>query len=93
MSRLLTTWHSVRKPNAINEHIYIPDIIKALENPKWQPCGSYKSTHLHPYKIHAEEGYSIFFNKTYTQKNVLSQGQQFLVLNIIIHDLLSISTW
>ena len=26
----LEAWHSIREPNAINEHIYIPDIYKAL---------------------------------------------------------------
>ena len=30
----LAAWHSIREPNAINEHIYIPDIYKALGNPK-----------------------------------------------------------
>ena len=30
----LEAWHSIREPNAINEHIYIPDIYKALGNPK-----------------------------------------------------------
>ena len=30
----LQAWHSIREPNAINEHIYIPDIYKALGNPK-----------------------------------------------------------
>ena len=25
----------------INEHIYIPDIYKALGNPKWRFCGSF----------------------------------------------------
>ena len=30
----LEAWHSIRDPNAINEHIYIPDIYKALGNPK-----------------------------------------------------------
>ena len=28
------TAYSIREPNAINEHIYIPDIYKALGNPK-----------------------------------------------------------
>jgi len=26
----------IREPNAINEYIYIPDIYKALGNPKWR---------------------------------------------------------
>ena len=30
----LEAWHSIRDPNAINEHIDIPDIYKALGNPK-----------------------------------------------------------
>ena len=30
----LEAWHSIRDPNAINDHIYIPDIYKALGNPK-----------------------------------------------------------
>ena len=30
----LEAWHSISDPNAINEHIYIPDIYKALGNPK-----------------------------------------------------------
>ena len=30
----LEAWHSIREPNSINEHIYIPDIYKALGNPK-----------------------------------------------------------
>ena len=30
----LEAWHLIREPNAINEHIYIPDIYKALGNPK-----------------------------------------------------------
>ena len=30
----LEAWHSIRERNAINEHIYIPDIYKALGNPK-----------------------------------------------------------
>ena len=30
----LEAWHPVREPNATNEHIYIPDIYKALGNPK-----------------------------------------------------------
>ena len=30
----LESWHSIRHPNAINEHIYIPDLHKALGNPK-----------------------------------------------------------
>ena len=35
--------HSIREPNAINEHIYIPDIHKALANPRWCFCGSFKA--------------------------------------------------
>ena len=31
----------VRELNIINEHIYIPDIYKALGNPKWRFCGSF----------------------------------------------------
>jgi len=30
----LEAWHSIRDANAINEHNYIPDIYKALGNPK-----------------------------------------------------------
>ena len=30
----LEAWHSIREPNSINEHVYIPDIYKALGNPK-----------------------------------------------------------
>ena len=30
----LEAWHSIREPNAIIEHKYIPDIYKALGNPK-----------------------------------------------------------
>ena len=30
----LEAWHSIREPNPIHEHIYIPDIYKALGNPK-----------------------------------------------------------
>ena len=30
----LEAWHSICKPNAIIEHGYIPDIYKALGNPK-----------------------------------------------------------
>ena len=30
----LETWHSIPEPNAINKHIYIPDIYKALGNLK-----------------------------------------------------------
>ena len=26
----------IREPNTINEYIYIPDIYKALDNPKWR---------------------------------------------------------
>ena len=37
----LKTWHSIRESNAINEHTYIPDIYKALGNPKWRFCGSF----------------------------------------------------
>ena len=29
----LEAWHSIRAPNSINEHIYIPDFYKALGNP------------------------------------------------------------
>jgi len=39
----LESWHSIREPNAINEHIYIPDIYKALGNPKWRLRGSFKA--------------------------------------------------
>ena len=31
---VLEAWHSICEPNAINEHIYIPGIYKALGNPK-----------------------------------------------------------
>ena len=34
---------SIREPNAINEHNYIPDIYKALGNPKWRFCSSFKA--------------------------------------------------
>ena len=30
----LEAWYSIREPNSINEHVYIPDIYKALGNPK-----------------------------------------------------------
>ena len=30
----LEAWHSIREPHSINEHVYIPDIYKALGNPK-----------------------------------------------------------
>ena len=30
----LEAWHSIRETNTINEHIYIPEIYKALGNPK-----------------------------------------------------------
>ena len=36
----LEAWHSIREANSINEHIYIPDIYKALGNPRWRFCGS-----------------------------------------------------
>ena len=32
----LKAWHLIREPNTTNEHIYIPDIYKALGNPKWR---------------------------------------------------------
>ena len=32
---------NIREPNSINEHIYIPDIYKALGNPKWRFCSSF----------------------------------------------------
>ena len=30
----LEAWNSIREPNSINEHICIPDIYRALNNPK-----------------------------------------------------------
>ena len=33
----------IREPNAINEYIYIPDIYKALGNPKWHFHSSFKA--------------------------------------------------
>ena len=30
----LEAWHLIREPNSINEHVYVPDIYKALGNPK-----------------------------------------------------------
>ena len=35
----------IREPNSINEHVYIPDIYKALGNPKWRFYG-FLSTHF-----------------------------------------------
>ena len=32
----LEAWHSIREPNAINEHVYIPDIYNVLGNPRWR---------------------------------------------------------
>ena len=55
----LEAWHSIREPNAINEHIYIPDIYKALGNPKWRFCGSFKHSFAFVSDFIAEEGYSI----------------------------------
>ena len=55
----LEAWHSIREPNAINEHIYIPDIYKALGNPKWRFCGSFKHSFAFVSHFIAEEGYSI----------------------------------
>ena len=39
----LEAWHSIREPNAINEHIHIPDIYKTLGNPKWCFCAFLKA--------------------------------------------------
>lgn len=52
----LEAWHSIRETNSINEHIYIPDIYKALGNIKWRSFGSFFAFASH---FIAEEGYSI----------------------------------
>ena len=79
----LEVWHSIREPNAINEHIYIPDIYKALGNPKWRFCDSFKALICIRSHFIAEEGYSIL-TETSTSK-FFSQWQQknFLFLVII----------
>ena len=71
----LEAWHSIREPNAINEHIYIPDIYKALGNPKWRFCGSFKHSFAFVSHFIAEEGYSIL-TETFSHKKFFSQWQQ-----------------
>ena len=78
----LEAWHSIREPNAINEHIYIPDIYKALGNPKWRFCDSFKALICIRSHFIAEEGYSIL-TETSTSK-FFSQWQQKKILFLII---------
>ena len=69
--------HSIREPNAINEHIYIPDIYKALGNPKWRFCGSFKHSFAFVSHFIAEEGYSTcILTETSSHKLFFSQWQQ-----------------
>ena len=74
----LEAWHSIREPNAINEHIYIPDIYKALGNPKWRFRGSFKALIYIRSHFNAEEGYSILTKRP--QKVFKSVTTNFLVL-------------
>ena len=84
----LEAWHSICEPNAINEHIYIPDIYKAaLTNP-----GSCQSAallkHLFAFVSHfiAEEGSSIFNRNVLTKKLFTRSQQKFIFLIIIMPD-------
>lgn len=54
----LEAWQSIRESNTINEHIYIPDIYKAIGNPKWRFCGSFWAL-IYIRKPFYSEGYSI----------------------------------
>ena len=72
----LEAWHSIREPNFINEHIYIPDIYKALGNPKWRFCGSFKVLIYIRKPFYAEEGYSIL-TETSSQRFLVSDNKVF----------------
>ena len=70
-------WHSIRDPNAVNEHIYIPDIYKALANPRWR----FKHSFAFVSHFIAEEGSSVL------TETFFSQWQpKFLFLIIIMPD-------
>ena len=58
----LEAWHSIRDPNAISEHIYIPDIYKALG----------QVTFLRLFRL-----YSIL-TKTFLQKSFLVSDNDFI---------------
>ena len=62
---------------ANRKHIYIPDIYKALGNPKSRFCGSFKALVciLKPFMLN-EEGYSIL-TETFTQKVFLVSDNKF----------------
>ena len=68
---------------AINEHIYITVIYKAVGHPKWCFCSSLKALELKAFEFvsHfiAENGYSIL-TETFSHKTFFSQWQQFLFL-------------
>ena len=56
---IFKAWHSIRHPNAINEHIYIPDIYKALAIPSDVSKALFKHSFAFVSHFISEEGYSI----------------------------------
>ena len=79
-NKLLEAWHSIRDPNAIIEHIYIPDIYKALGNPKWRFCDSFKALICICKPFYCWRRLWYFNRNVLTKKKAFSQWQQFYFL-------------
>ena len=75
LGSFLEAWHSIREPNSINEHVYIPDIYKALGNPKWRFYGFFKHSFCIRKPFYAEEGHSILTETSFLHM-FFSQWQQ-----------------
>ena len=76
----LEVWHSIRDPNAINEHIYIPDIYKALAIPSDVSKALFKHSFAFVSHFIAEEGSSVL-TETFSQESfLLSYNKNFYLL-------------
>ena len=73
----LTTLRSIREPNAINEHIYIPDFSKPLVIPSDVSAALLKLSFAFVSHFIAEEGYSIL-TETSTQSFLVSDNTFFI---------------